>query len=151
MCLRVNENGYQHYALSADINNADIVARIDLTSGKTNPESTATDLPARAHGPASRPTSSWTSWHRRLDTKAQNRELLRSVNDYYADAQLDRMNQSVRQRIVQLLQQLQAGRDRTAGAAPQELSPVGERLHAVLSEQGRELEDGTGGSRHAAS
>ena len=62
--MRVNEEldiNTTHYL---DINNADIVARIDLTEWETNPESTRYLTSCAGAWAARSPTSSWTSWRR---------------------------------------------------------------------------------------
>lgn len=92
--MRVNEQldvSSIHYL---DINHADIVARIDLTEWETNPESTRylTFLKGRVGRKVSDFFMDFLGAAEGLDTKAQNRGLLQAVDDYCAEAQLDKTN-----------------------------------------------------------
>lgn len=113
--MRVNEEldiNTTHYL---DINNADIVARIDLTEWETNPESTRylTFLRGRVGRKVADFFMDFLAASEGLDTKAQNRGLLQAVDDYCADAQLDKNErQSVRQQVYSYCnEQLQAGEE----------------------------------------
>jgi len=144
--MRVNEEldiNTTHYL---DINNADIVARIDLTEWETNPESTRylTFLRGRVGRKVADFFMDFLAASEGLDTKAQNRGLLQAVDDYCADAQLDKNErQSVRQQVYSYCnEQLQAGEEIELQALSQELSPVGEKdFMQFSSEQGYELEE----------
>ena len=70
--------------------------------------------------------------------------MLQAVDDYCADAQLDKNErQSVRQQVYSYCnEQLQAGEEIELQALSQELSPVGEKdFMQFSSEQGYELEE----------
>ncbi|TQI81323.1 nucleoid-associated protein [Serratia fonticola] len=144
--MRVNEEldiSTTHYL---DINHADIVARIDLTEWETNPESTRylTFLKGRVGRKVSDFFMDFLAAAEGLDTKAQNRGLLQAVDDYCADAQLDKNErQSVRQQVYSYCnEQLQAGEEIELQALSKEIAPVGEKdFLQFSSEQGYELEE----------
>jgi len=143
---RVNEEldiNTTHYL---DINHADIVARIDLTEWETNPESTRylTFLRGRVGRKVSDFFMDFLAAAEGLDTKAQNRGLLQAVDDYCADAQLDKNErQSVRQQVYSYCnEQLQAGEEIELQELSKEIAPVGEKdFLQFSSEQGYQLED----------
>ncbi|CAI0748228.1 nucleoid-associated protein YejK [Serratia grimesii] len=143
---RVNEEldiNTTHYL---DINHADIVARIDLTEWETNPESTRylTFLKGRVGRKVSDFFMDFLAASEGLDTKAQNRGLLQAVDDYCADAQLDKNErQSVRQQVYSYCnEQLQAGEEIELQELSKEIAPVGEKdFLQFSSEQGYQLED----------
>ncbi|AHG18708.1 nucleoid-associated protein NdpA [Chania multitudinisentens RB-25] len=144
--MRVNEEldiSITHYL---DINHADIVARIDLTEWETNPASTRylTFLKGRVGRKVSDFFMDFLAAAEGLDTKAQNRGLLQAVDDYCADAQLDKNErQSVRQQVYSYCnEQLQAGEEIALQELSQEIAPVGEKDFLQFStEQGYQLED----------
>ncbi|HEI8866413.1 TPA: nucleoid-associated protein YejK [Serratia odorifera] len=144
--MRVNEEldiSTTHYL---DINHADIVARVDLTEWETNPESTRylTFLKGRVGRKVSDFFMDFLAAAEGLDTKAQNRGLLQAVDDYCADAQLDKNErQSVRQQVYSYCnEQLQAGEEIELQALSAEIAPLGEKdFLQFSSEQGYELED----------
>lgn len=144
--MRVNEEldiSTTHYL---DINHADIVARIDLTEWDTNPESTRylTFLKGRVGRKVSDFFMDFLAAAEGLDTKAQNRGLLQAVDDYCADAQLDKNErQSVRQQVYSYCnEQLQAGEEIELQALSKEIAPVGEKdFMQFSSEQGYQLEE----------
>ncbi|EFE95439.1 nucleoid-associated protein YejK [Serratia odorifera] len=144
--MRVNEEldiSTTHYL---DINHADIVARVDLTEWETNPESTRylTFLKGRVGRKVSDFFMDFLAAAEGLDTKAQNRGLLQAVDDYCADAQLDKNErQGVRQQVYSYCnEQLQAGEEIELQALSAEIAPLGEKdFLQFSSEQGYELED----------
>ncbi|GAA3600606.1 MAG: nucleoid-associated protein YejK [Gibbsiella quercinecans] len=144
--MRVNEEldiSVTHYL---DINHADIVARIDLTEWETNPESTRylTFLRGRVGRKVSDFFMDFLAAAEGLDTKAQNRGLLQAVDDYCADAQLDKNErQAVRQQVYSYCnEQLQAGEEIALQALSKELEPHGEKDFVQFSsEQGYQLEE----------
>lgn len=112
--MRVNENldiNPTHYL---DINHADIVARIDLTEWETNPESTRylTFLKGRVGRKVADFFMDFLGASEGLNAKAQNKGLLQAVDDFTAEAQLDKSErQTVRQQVYSYCnEQLQAGR-----------------------------------------
>ncbi|MGL9720585.1 nucleoid-associated protein YejK [Symbiopectobacterium sp.] len=144
--MRVNEQldiSSTHYL---DIPHADIVARIDLTEWETNPESQRylTFLKGRVGRKVADFFMDFLGASAGLDTKAQNRGLLQAVDDYCADAQLDKNErQQYRQQVYSYCnEQLQAGEEIEVAALSQELPPLGEKtFHAFSEEQGYELEE----------
>ncbi len=100
--MRVNENldiNPTHYL---DINHADIVARIDLTEWETNPQSTRylTFLKGRVGRKVADFFMDFLGASEGLNAKAQNRGLLQAVDDFTAEAQLDKAErQNVRQQV----------------------------------------------------
>ncbi|EHD20985.1 MULTISPECIES: nucleoid-associated protein YejK [Brenneria] len=144
--MRVNEQldiSSTHYL---DINHADIVARIDLTEWETNPESTRylTFLKGRVGRKVSDFFMDFLAAAEGLDTKAQNRGLLKAVDEYCADAQLDKNErQNYRQQVYSYCnEQLQSGEEIQLQALSQELAPLGEKTFQQFStEQGYELEE----------
>ncbi len=95
--MRVNEQldiSSTHYL---DINHADIVARIDLTEWETNPESTRylTFLKGRVGRKVADFFMDFLGASEGLNAKAQNKGLLQAVDDFTAEAQLDK-SESVR-------------------------------------------------------
>lgn len=143
---RVNETldiNTTHYL---DINHADIVARIDLTEWETNPQSTRylTFLKGRVGRKVSDFFMDFLAAAEGLDTKAQNRGLLQAVDDYCADAQLDKNErQAVRQQVYSYYnQQLHVGEEIELQALSQEIASDGEKdFMQFSSEQGYHLED----------
>ncbi|WP_417653468.1 nucleoid-associated protein, partial [Escherichia coli] len=99
---RVNEQldiSSTHYL---DINHADIVARIDLTEWETNPESTRylTFLKGRVGRKVADFFMDFLGASEGLNAKAQNKGLLQAVDDFTAEAQLDKSErQTVRQQV----------------------------------------------------
>ncbi|WON75589.1 nucleoid-associated protein YejK [Serratia sp. UGAL515B_01] len=129
-----------------DINHADIVARIDLTEWETNPESTRylTFLKGRVGRKVSDFFMDFLAAAEGLDTKAQNRGLLQAVDDYCADAQLDKNErQSVRQQVYSYCkEQLQAGEEIELQTLSKEIAPLGDKdFLQFSSEQGYQLEE----------
>ncbi|EAM5269723.1 nucleoid-associated protein YejK [Salmonella enterica] len=113
--MRVNENldiNPTHYL---DINHADIVARIDLTEWETNPQSTRylTFLKGRVGRKVADFFMDFLGASEGLNAKAQNRGLLQAVDDFTAEAQLDKAErQNVRQQVYSYCnEQLQAGEE----------------------------------------
>lgn len=144
--MRVNEEldiSSTHYL---DINHADIVARIDLTEWETNPESTRylTFLRGRVGRKVADFFMDFLGASVGLDTKAQNRGLLQAVDDYCADASLDKNErQSYRQQVYSYCNdQLQAGEEIALSDLSQELAPLGEKsFEEFTQQQGYELEE----------
>ncbi|QZN97285.1 nucleoid-associated protein YejK [Symbiopectobacterium purcellii] len=144
--MRVNEQldiSSTHYL---DIPHADIVARIDLTEWETNPESQRylTFLKGRVGRKVADFFMDFLGASAGLDTKAQNRGLLQAVDDYCAEAQLDKNErQQYRQQVYSYCnEQLQAGEEIEVAALSQELPPLGEKtFHAFSQEQDYELEE----------
>ncbi|PWC10338.1 nucleoid-associated protein YejK [Brenneria roseae subsp. americana] len=144
--MRVNEQldiSSTHYL---DINHADIVARIDLTEWETNQESTRylTFLKGRVGRKVSDFFMDFLAASEGLDTKAQNRGLLKAVDEYCDDAQLDKNErQNYRQQVYSYCnEQLQSGEEIELAALSQELPPLGDKTFQQFStEQGYELED----------
>ncbi|GAB7201098.1 nucleoid-associated protein YejK [Dickeya oryzae] len=144
--LRVNEQldiSSTHYL---DIHHADIVARIDLTEWETSPESTRylTFLKGRVGRKVSDFFMDFLAAAEGLDTKAQNKGLLKAVDDYCTDAQLDKNErQQYRQQVYSYCnEQLQAGEEIELEALSNELPPLGEKtFQAFTAEQGYELEE----------
>jgi nucleoid-associated protein len=113
--MRVNEQldiSSTHYL---DINHADIVARIDLTEWETNPESTRylTFLKGRVGRKVADFFMDFLGASEGLNAKAQNKGLLQAVDDFTAEAQLDKSErQNVRQQVYSYCnEQLQAGEE----------------------------------------
>ncbi|QRN35760.1 nucleoid-associated protein YejK [Pectobacterium brasiliense] len=144
--MRVNEQldiSTTHYL---DINHADIVARIDLTEWETNPESTRylTFLKGRVGRKVSDFFMDFLAASEGLDTKAQNRGLLKAVDEYCEEAQLDKNErQNYRQQVYSYCnEQLQSGEEIELASLSQELPSLGEKTFQQFStEQGYELED----------
>lgn len=144
--MRVNEEldiSSTHYL---DINHADIVARIDLTEWETNPESTRylTFLRGRVGRKVADFFMDFLGASVGLDTKAQNRGLLQAVDDYCAEASLDKNErQNYRQQVYSYCnEQLQAGEEIELQDLSNELAPLGEKtFQAFTQEQGYELEE----------
>lgn len=128
--MRVNENldiNPTHYL---DINHADIVARIDLTEWETNPESTRylTFLKGRVGRKVADFFMDFLGASEGLNAKAQNRGLLQAVDDFTAQAQLDKAErQNVRQQVYSYCnEQLQAGEEIELESLSKELAGVSE-------------------------
>ena len=144
--MRVNENldiSSTHYL---DINHADIVARIDLTEWETNPESTRylTFLKGRVGRKVADFFMDFLGASEGLNAKAQNRGLLQAVDDFTAQAQLDKNErQNVRQQVYSYCnEQLQSGEEIELASLSKELSGVSEvSFEAFTAEQGYELEE----------
>ncbi|MBJ3816396.1 nucleoid-associated protein YejK [Shimwellia pseudoproteus] len=144
--MRVNDEldiSATHYL---DINHADIVARIDLTEWETNPESRRylTFLKGRVGRKVADFFMDFLGASAGLDTKAQNRGLLQAVDDFTADAQLDKHErQNVRQQVYSYCnEQLQAGEEIALEALSGELPTFGEKSFSEFTtEQGYELEE----------
>ncbi|UUE59220.1 nucleoid-associated protein YejK [Pectobacterium aroidearum] len=144
--MRVNEQldiSTTHYL---DINHADIVARIDLTEWETNPESTRylTFLKGRVGRKVSDFFMDFLAASEGLDTKAQNRGLLKAVDEYCDEAQLDKNErQNYRQQVYSYCnEQLQSGEEIELASLSQELPSLGEKTFQQFStEQGYELEE----------
>ncbi|WP_406627725.1 nucleoid-associated protein YejK [Pectobacterium carotovorum] len=144
--MRVNEQldiSTTHYL---DINHADIVARIDLTEWETNPESTRylTFLKGRVGRKVSDFFMDFLAASEGLDTKAQNRGLLKAVDEYCDEAQLDKNErQNYRQQVYSYCnEQLQSGEEIELASLSQELPPLGEKTFQQFSaDHGYELEE----------
>ncbi|WP_168428450.1 nucleoid-associated protein YejK [Erwinia amylovora] len=144
--MRVNEEldiSSTHYL---DINHADIVARIDLTEWETQPQSTRylTFLRGRVGRKVADFFMDFLGASVGLDTKAQNRGLLQAVDDYCAEASLDKNErQNYRQQVYSYCnEQLQAGEEIELQDLSNELAPLGEKtFQAFTQEQGYELEE----------
>ncbi|ADP13057.1 nucleoid-associated protein NdpA [Erwinia sp. Ejp617] len=144
--MRVNEEldiSSTHYL---DINHADIVARIDLTEWETNPDSTRylTFLRGRVGRKVADFFMDFLGASVGLDTKAQNRGLLQAVDDYCAQASLDKNErQNYRQQVYSYCnEQLQAGEEIELQDLSNELAPLSEKtFQAFTQEQGYELEE----------
>ncbi|ACS86142.1 nucleoid-associated protein YejK [Musicola paradisiaca] len=142
--MRVNEQldiSSTHYL---DIHHADIVARIDLTEWETNPSSTRylTFLKGRVGRKVSDFFMDFLAAAEGLDAKAQNKGLLKAVDEYCAEAELDKSErQQYRQQVYSYCnEQLQAGEEIALAALSQELPPLGEKsFEAFTAEQGYEL------------
>lgn len=144
--MRVNENldiNPTHYL---DINHADIVARIDLTEWETNPESTRylTFLKGRVGRKVADFFMDFLGASEGLNAKAQNRGLLQAVDDFTAEAQLDKAErQNVRQQVYSYCnEQLQAGEEIELESLSKELAGVSEvSFTEFAAEKGYELEE----------
>ncbi len=144
--MRVNENldiNPTHYL---DINHADIVARIDLTEWETNPQSTRylTFLKGRVGRKVADFFMDFLGASEGLNAKAQNRGLLQAVDDFTAEAQLDKAErQNVRQQVYSYCnEQLQAGEEIELESLSKELSGVSEvSFSEFTAEKGYELEE----------
>ncbi|ALB67477.1 nucleoid-associated protein YejK [Cronobacter dublinensis] len=144
--MRVNEQldiSATHYL---DINHADIVARIDLTEWETNPESTRylTFLKGRVGRKVADFFMDFLGASVGLDTKAQNRGLLQALDDFTAEAQLDKAErQNVRAQVYSYCnEQLQAGEEIALSELSKELPNFGEKsFQEFTAEQGYELEE----------
>ncbi|MBW7984653.1 nucleoid-associated protein YejK [Enterobacillus tribolii] len=142
--MRVNEQldiSSTHYL---DIMHADIVARIDLTEWETNPESQRylTFLKGRVGRKVSDFFMDFLAASEGLNAKVQNRGLLQAVDDYCAEAQLDKNErQSYRQQVYTYCNgQLQAGEEIELDALAEELPAVGEKnFREFTAEQGYDL------------
>ncbi|WP_291971960.1 nucleoid-associated protein YejK [Candidatus Symbiopectobacterium sp.] len=144
--MRVNEQLDISSTHCLDIPHADIVARIDLTEWGTNPESQRylTFLKGRIGRKVADFFMDFLGARAGLDAKAQSRGLLQAVDDYCADAQLDKNErQQYRQQVYSYCnEQLQAGEEIEVAALSQELPPLGEKtFHAFSEEHGYELEE----------
>ena len=140
--MRVNEQldiSSTHYL---DINHADIVARIDLTEWETNPESTRylTFLKGRVGRKVADFFMDFLGASEGLNAKAQNKGLLQAVDDFTAEAQLDKSErQTVRQQVYSYCnEQLQAGEEIELESLSKELAGVSE---VSFQEKGYELEE----------
>ncbi|TCW00266.1 nucleoid-associated protein YejK [Biostraticola tofi] len=144
--MRVNEQldiSSTHYL---DINHADIVARIDLTEWETNPQSSRylTFLKGRVGRKVSDFFMDFLGAAEGLDTKAQNRGLLKAVDDYCVDAQLDKNErQEYRQQVYSYCkEQLDAGEEIAVAELSGALPPLGEQSFQDFSaSQGYDLAD----------
>lgn len=144
--MRVNEQldiSSTHYL---DINHADIVARIDLTEWETNPQSTRylTFLKGRVGRKVSDFFMDFLAAAEGLDAKAQNRGLLQAVDDYCAQAQLDKgERQDYRQQVYSYCkEQLQSGEEIEVAELSGALPALGDTtFQAFSSEQGYQLEE----------
>jgi len=142
--MRVNEEldiSSTHY-----LNHADIVARIDLTEWETNPESTRylTFLKGRVGRKVADFFMDFLGASEGLNAKAQNRGLLQAVDDFTAQADLDKAErQNVRQQVYSYCnEQLQAGEEIELGSLSKELAGVSEvSFQAFTAEKGYELEE----------
>lgn len=141
--MRVNEQldiSSTHYL---DIHHADIVARIDLTEWETQPDSTRylTFLKGRVGRKVSDFFMDFLAAVEGLDTKAQNRGLLQTVDDYCTEAHLDNhQRQDVRQQVHSYCKE--HGEEIALAALSATLAPVGEKtFQAFSSEQGYALEE----------
>ncbi|MEJ4044907.1 nucleoid-associated protein YejK [Erwinia sp. SLM-02] len=144
--MRVNEELDISSTQFLDINHADIVARVDLTEWETNPESTRylTFLRGRVGRKVADFFMDFLGASVGLDTKAQNRGLLQAVDDYCAEASLDKNErQNYRQQVYSYCnEQLQAGEEIELQGLSEELAPLGEKtFQAFTTEQGYELEE----------
>lgn len=143
--MRVNKQLDISATNHLDIAHADIVARIDLTEWDVNPESTRylTFLKGRVGRKVSDFFMDFLGASEGLNTKAQNRGLLQAVDDFTAEAQLDKnARQNVRQQVYSYCsEQLEAGEDIALDALSETLSSVGEKdFQAFTAEQGYALE-----------
>ena len=144
--MRVNEQldiSSTHYL---DINHADIVARIDLTEWETNPESTRylTFLKGRVGRKVADFFMDFLGASEGLNAKAQNKGLLQAVDDFTAEAQLDKSErQTVRQQVYSYCnEQLQAGEEIELESLSKELAGVSEvSFQEFTAEKGYELEE----------
>ena len=144
--MRVNEQldiSSTHYL---DINHADIVARIDLTEWETNPESTRylTFLKGRVGRKVADFFMDFLGASEGLNAKAQNKGLLQAVDDFTAEAQLDKSErQNVRQQVYSYCnEQLQAGEEIELESLSKELAGVSEvSFQEFTAEKGYELEE----------
>ncbi|NDJ57042.1 nucleoid-associated protein YejK [Enterobacteriaceae bacterium 4M9] len=144
--MRVNEQLDISAILYLDINHADIVARIDLTEWETNPSSTRylTFLKGRVGRKVADFFMDFLGASEGLDTKAQNRGLLQAVDDFTAEAQLDKHErQNVRQQVYSYCsEQLQAGEEIELSSLSKELPSFGEQsFQEFTAAQGYELEE----------
>lgn len=129
-----------------DIERADIVARIDLTEWETNPESARylTFLRGRVGRKVSDFFMDFLAAAEGLDTKAQNRGLIQALDDYCAEAQLDKNErQSYRQQVYSYCNgQLQSGEEIAIPELSQELAPIGDKdFQQFTTENGYQLEE----------
>ncbi|MEA9444813.1 nucleoid-associated protein YejK [Candidatus Fukatsuia symbiotica] len=150
--MRVDEQLDLSITHHLDINHADIVARIDLTEWETNLQSKRylTFLKGRVGRKISDFFMDFLAATEGLDTKAQNRGLLQAVDDYCADAQLDKKEQqSYRQQVYSYCnERLQTGEEIELHALSQELPVLGEKnLQQFSNEQGYVLEESFPGDR----
>ena len=144
--MRVNEQldiSSTHYL---DINHADIVARIDLTEWETNPESTRylTFLKGRVGRKVADFFMDFLGASEGLNAKAQNKGLLQAVDDFTAEAQLDKSErQTVRQQVYSYCnEQLQAGEEIELESLSKELAGVSEvSFQEFTADKGYELEE----------
>jgi len=144
--MRVNEQldiSSTHYL---DINHADIVARIDLTEWDTNPESTRylTFLKGRVGRKVADFFMDFLGASEGLNARAQNRGLLQAVDDFTAEAQLDKNErQNVRQQVYSYCnEQLRAGEEIELSSLSKELEGVSEvSFQEFTAGQDYELEE----------
>ncbi|EMB4326176.1 nucleoid-associated protein YejK [Pluralibacter gergoviae] len=144
--MRVNEQldiSATHYL---DINHADIVARIDLTEWETNPESSRylTFLKGRVGRKVADFFMDFLGASEGLNAKAQNRGLLQAVDDFTAEAELDKSErQNVRQQVYTYCnEQLQAGEEIELASLSNELAGVSDvSFQAFTADKGYELEE----------
>ncbi len=114
-----------------DIERADIVARIDLTEWRINPQSTRylTFLKGRIGRKVSDFFMDFLAATEGLDTKAQNRGLLQAVDDFCTEAQLEKQErQACRKQVYSYCNgQLQSGEEIELSALSKELPVLGDR------------------------
>ncbi|MDF7681144.1 nucleoid-associated protein YejK [Enterobacteriaceae bacterium ESL0689] len=143
--LLVNEELDVRATHYLDINHADIVARIDLTEWETDPQSRRylTFLKGRVGRKVSDFFMDFLGAQEGLNAKAQNRSLLQAVDDFAAEAQLDKAErQEVRQQVYSYCnEQYQAGEEIALTSLSQELAGVSEKsFQTFTAEQGYDLE-----------
>lgn len=145
--MRVNEEldiSATHYL---DINHADIVARIDLTEWKTQPDSTRylTFLKGRVGRKVADFFMDFLGATEGLNAKAQNKGLLQAVDDFTREADLDKNDrQSARQQVYEYCnEQLQAGEEIELSALSEALPWAVEDkdFQTFSAEKGYALED----------
>ncbi len=143
--MRVNEQldiSSTHYT---DINHADIVARIDLTEWETNPESTRylTFLKGRVGRKVADFFMDFLGASEGLNAKAQNKGLLRAVDDFTAEAQLDKSErQNVRQQVYSYCnEQLQAGEEIELESLSKSWQASAKSASGIYRGKGYELEE----------
>ncbi|WP_297478421.1 nucleoid-associated protein YejK [uncultured Photobacterium sp.] len=130
-----------------DINKMDIVARIDLSSWETNPESTR--YLTFAKGRVGRKIADFFLDFMQaevgLDVKVQNQVLMQAVEDFCADSRLDKEEkQQYRKQVYDYCNgQLQAGDEVTVKELSGELPAAddGTNFYDFTSKQGYELEE----------
>lgn len=137
--MRVNEALDVSTTQYLDINHLDVAARIDLTEWQSNPESQRylTFVKGRVGRKVSDFFMDFLGAAEGLDTKAQNRGLLQAVDDYCAEAQLDKSErQEYRQKVYSYCnEQLQAGEEIALKELSNELPEVGEQNFYQFAEQ----------------
>lgn len=129
-----------------DINQSDIVARVDLTEWETQPESQRylSFLKGRVGRKVADFFMDFLGALAGLDTKAQNLSLLQAVNDYCQQSEIDKQQrQQYREQVYSFCtQQLQAGEEITIAELSTELPPIaGQSFAQFSSEQGYQLEE----------